>query len=276
MTAASTNKFWGEVMIEASMITTGEYIQHHLEHLTLNLKTFTLNDSGGFWTLNLDTIFVSLILGILIFGSLRYVAARMTEIPGKFQNLIEMVFEFVDNSVHDVFHHKTTFIPSIALTIFLWIFFMNAMDLLPVDFLPRLLGLVGVPYFKAVPTADPNTTFAMSLTVFALIVIFNIKVKKHRLLKEMLTFPFGPFFFPLNLIFRLIEECVKPISLSLRLFGNMFAGELIFILIAVMPWWMQWPPGAVWAIFHILIISLQAFLFMVLTIIYLSMAQEGH
>ena len=153
---------------------------------------------------------------------------------------------------------------------------MNAMDLLPVDFLPRLLGLFGVPYFKAVPTADPNATFAMSISVFLLIIIFNLKAKKHRLLKEMLTFPFGPYLFPINLAFRLVEECVKPLSLALRLFGNMFAGELIFILIAIMPWWIQWGPGAIWAIFHILVISLQAFLFMMLTIIYLSMAHEGH
>jgi F-type H+-transporting ATPase subunit a len=153
---------------------------------------------------------------------------------------------------------------------------MNAMDLLPVDFLPRIFGVVGWHNFKAVPTADPNATFAMSITVFLLVIIFNIKSKKHHLIKEMLTFPFGPYLFPINFAFRLVEECVKPLSLALRLFGNMFAGELIFILIAIMPWWMQWPPGAIWAIFHILVITLQAFLFMMLTIIYLSMANESH
>ncbi|OGT40932.1 MAG: F0F1 ATP synthase subunit A [Gammaproteobacteria bacterium RIFCSPHIGHO2_12_FULL_38_14] len=257
-------------------ITPGQYIQHHLEHLTLNLKTFTIDNSGGFWTLNLDTFAVSIILGVLVFGGLRFVAARMKLVPGGFQNVVEIVVEFVNNAVHEIFHHKTVFIPSLAFTIFLWVFFMNAMDLLPVDFLPRTLNLFGVPYFKAVPTADPNATFAMSLSVFALIIIFNLKAKKHRLLKEMLTFPFGPYLFPINFAFRLVEECVKPLSLALRLFGNMFAGELIFILIATMPWWMQWPPGAIWAIFHILIITLQAFLFMMLTIIYLSMAYEGH
>lgn len=258
------------------MITSGEYIQHHLEHLTLNLKTLTLDEGGGFWTLNLDTLFVSVTLGIIIFGALGYVAKNMREVPGKLQNLIEMVVEFVNTSVHEIFHHKTTFIPSLALTIFLWVFFMNAMDLLPVDFLPRLLGFFGVPYFKAVPTADPNATFAMSISVFLLVIIFNLRVKKHRLLKEMLTFPFGPWLFPINFAFRIIEECIKPLSLALRLFGNMFAGELIFILIAILPWYVQWPPGAIWAIFHILIITLQAFLFMMLTIIYLSMAHEGH
>lgn len=262
-------------MTEASM-NPGQYIQHHLEHLTLNLKTFTLGEGGGFWTLNLDTLIISILVGILVFGTLRFAAKRVTEIPGTLQNFAEMIIEYVDKTVHEIFHHKSTFIPSLALTIFLWIFFMNAMDLLPVDFLPRILSLIGVPYFKSVPTADPNATFAMSLSVFALIIFYNLKVKKHRLLKEMLTFPFGPYLFPINFLFRLIEECVKPLSLALRLFGNMFAGELIFILIAVMPWWMQWPPGAIWAIFHILIITLQAFLFMMLTIIYLSMAHDSH
>jgi len=258
-------------------MTSGQYIQHHLEHLTFNLKTFSFGEGGGFWTLNLDTVIISVFIGVVIFGGLRLVATRLTEIPNKLQNIVEIVFEFVNGAVHDVFHHKTTFIPSLALTIFLWVFFMNAMDLLPVDFLPRILGFFGAPYFKTVPTADPNTTFAMSLTVFALILIFNLRAKKHRLLKEMLVFPFGPYLFPVNFAFRIVEECVKPLSLALRLFGNMFAGELIFILIAaLLPWYVQWPPGAIWAIFHILIITLQAFLFMMLTIIYLSMAHDAH
>lgn len=253
----------------------GHYINHHLEHLSLNLKTFTLGN-GGFWTLNLDTLIISIIIGILVFGTLRFAANRMTEIPGKLQNTAEILVGFIDRTVHEIYHHKTTFMPSLALTLFLWIFFMNAMDLLPVDLLPNLVGFFGVPYFKSVPTADPNATFAMSLTVFFMIIFFNLKAKKHRLLKEMLTFPFGPYLFPINFLFRIIEECVKPLSLSLRLFGNMFAGELIFILIAIMPAWIQWPPGAIWAIFHILIITLQAFLFMMLTIIYLSMAHDAH
>jgi F-type H+-transporting ATPase subunit a len=259
-----------------AMLTPAQYIQHHLEHLTLNLKTFTIDGELGFWALNLDTLIVSITLAVLIMGTLRYVAVRMKEVPSGLQNFVEIIHEFVDKTVHEVFHHKTTFIPSLALSIFLWVFLMNAMDLLPVDFLPTVFGFFGAPYFKSVPTADPNVTFAMSLTVFFLIVFFNLRVKKHRLLKEMLTFPFGPYLFPVNFVFRLIEECVKPLSLSLRLFGNMFAGELIFILIAVMSWKIQWAPGAIWAIFHILIITLQAFLFMMLTIIYLSMAHEGH
>ena len=263
-------------MNQAQGITPGQYIQHHLEHLTFNLKTMSFGENGGFWTLNVDTLIISILLGIVIFGSLRFVATRMQEIPGKFQNMVEMVLDFVNNAVHETFHHKTTFIPALALTIFLWVFFMNAMDLLPVDLIPRLLGMVGVEHFKTVPTADPNATFAMSFSVFFLIVFYNLKAKKHRLFKEMLTFPFGPYLFPINFVFRLVEECVKPLSLALRLFGNMFAGELIFILIALMPWWIQWPPGAIWAVFHILVITLQAFLFMMLTIIYLSMAHDAH
>lgn len=257
-------------------INPGQYIQHHLEHLTLNLKTFSIGEGGGFWSLNLDTMIISVLLGLVIFGGLRFVATRMTEIPGKLQNMVEIVLDFVNNSVQEIFHRKTTFLPALALTIFLWVFAMNAMDLLPVDFLPTVLGYFGIKHFKSVPTADPNATFAMSFTVFFLIIFFNIKAKKHHLLKEMFTFPFGPYLFPVNFAFRIVEECVKPISLALRLFGNMFAGELIFILIAVMPWWIQWPPGAIWAIFHILVITLQAFLFMMLTIIYIGMAHDTH
>lgn len=258
------------------VITPGQYIQHHLEHLTLNLKTMTIGEGGGFWSLNLDTMIVSIILGIVVFGGLRIVATRMQEVPKGMQNISEMVLEFVGGAVHEIFHHKSTFIPSLALTIFLWIFAMNAMDLLPVDLIPRMLSPFGIEHFKAVPTADPNATFAMSITVFLLIIFFNIRAKKHHLLKEMLTFPFGKWLAPVNVAFRLVEECVKPLSLALRLFGNMFAGELIFILIAILPWWAQWPPGAIWAVFHILIITLQAFLFMMLTIIYLSMAHDAH
>ena len=263
-------------MSEMGLITPGQYIQHHLEHLTLNLKTMSIGEGGGFWSLNLDTMIMSILLGLIVFGAMRYVATHLTEIPGKLQNFVEMIISFVDKAVHEVFHHKSTFLPSLALTIFVWIFAMNAMDMLPVDLIPRFLSLFGVPYFKTVPTADPNATFAMSITVFLLIVFFNLKAKKHRLLKEMLTFPFGPYLFPVNFAFRVVEECVKPLSLALRLFGNMFAGELIFILIAIMPWWMQWPAGGIWAIFHILVITLQAFLFMMLTIIYLSMANDNH
>lgn len=259
-----------------SGITPGEYIEHHLTHLTLNLKTMSIGEGGGFWSLNLDTLIVSILLGVIVFGSLGLVARRMEEVPGLFQNIVESILEFVGKAVHEIFHHKSVFLPSLALTIFLWVFVMNFMDLLPVDLIPRLVGMAGVGHFKTVPTADPNATFALSLTVFALVIFYNLKAKKHRLLKEMLTAPFGPWLFPINFAFRIVEECVKPLSLALRLFGNMFAGELIFILIAILPWWVQWPPGAIWAIFHILVITLQAFLFMMLTVIYISMAHDAH
>lgn len=255
---------------------TEQYIEHHLEHLQLNLNTFTIGNNG-FWTLNLDTFVIGIVTAILIFGTLRYVAARMTTgVPGRLQNFVEVAIEFVQNSVNESFHGKNALLAPLALTLILWIFFMNAMDLLPVDLVPGFLSLFGVPYFKVVPTADPNMTFAMSISVFFLVLFYNVSVKKWRLGKEILVSPFGPYLFPINILFRLIEELVKPFSLALRLFGNMFAGELIFVLIAGMPWWIQWMPGSLWAIFHILIISIQAFIFMMLTIAYISMAHDTH
>ena len=153
---------------------------------------------------------------------------------------------------------------------------MNAMDLLPVDLLSRIMSLLGYHNFRSVATADLSTTFALSLSVFALIIFYNIKIKGFGLLSEVFTKPFGKWLFPINVLFRVIEELTRPVSLSLRLFGNMFAGELIFILIGLLPWYIQWTLGGVWGIFHILIILLQAFIFMMLTIVYLSMAQETH
>lgn len=252
------------------------YIEHHLEHLQLNLNTFTLGN-GGFWTLNLDTFIVGLVTALLIGGVFRYVAVGMQAgTPGHLQNFVETVIAFVDRTVHETYHGNSQLIAPLALILFLWIFLMNALDLLPVDFIPSLLQSVGVAHFKIVPTADPNMTFGMSITVFCLIIFYNFTVKGWRLGKEVLTSPFGPYLFPLNILFRLLEELVKPFSLALRLFGNMFAGELIFVLIAMLPWWSQWLPGGIWAIFHILIITIQAFIFMMLTIAYLSMAHDTH
>lgn len=254
-----------------------EYIQHHLVNLQLNLHNFTLSN-GGFWTLNLDTMIVSILFGLLFIVPFYTVARRMEAgVPGKFQNFVETMIEFVDGTVKETFHGRSPLVAPLALTIFIWVFLMNVMDLLPVDLLPRIFSLFGINHFKSVPTADLATTFALSLSVFFLIIFYNIKIKGFGLIKEMFTKPFGIWLFPVNFIFRIIEECTRPISLSLRLFGNMFAGELIFILIAAMlPWWFQWVPGGIWAIFHILIISIQAFIFMMLTIIYLSMAHESH
>ncbi|MHB1948546.1 MAG: F0F1 ATP synthase subunit A [Gammaproteobacteria bacterium] len=251
-------------------VTIGEYINHHLNHWT-----HTLSITG--WTINVDTLFIGVLTAVLIASTLGYVAFKVQAgVPGRLQNFVEMILEFVDRSVKESYHGKSKLIAPLALTIFLWVFVMNTMDLIPVDFLPRLLGYFGVPHFKSVPTADPNATFAMSITVFLLIIFYNVTVKGIHLGKEILTKPFGAFLFPLNILFRIVEECVKPLSLALRLFGNMFAGELIFILIAVMPWWAQILPGGIWAIFHVLIISIQAFIFMMLTIVYLSMAHDTH
>jgi F-type H+-transporting ATPase subunit a len=261
--------------VNAEPITSGAYIQHHLEHLTVNLMP-QIGESS-FWTFNLDTLFVSLVLALFIAVLLRFIAVRMTPgVPGKLQNMVEVVIEFVQGTVHESYHGKSQLIAPLALVVFLWIFCLNTMDLLPVDLLPSILKLFGVTHFKNVPTADPNATFAMSLSIFVLIIFYNVTIKGFALGKEILTKPFGPYLFFLNVPFRLIEEAAKPFTLALRLFGNMFAGELIFILIALLPWWVQWLPGGIWAIFHILIITIQAFIFMMLTVVYLSMAHETH
>ena len=254
-----------------------EYVQHHLNHLMLNLHTFTLGD-GGFWTINLDTMVISFTIGLLFFALFRFVAVRMTSgVPGKLQNFIEMVLEFVDKTVKESFHGTNDLIAPLALTIFVWILLMNIMDLFPVDMLPTILSFFGVHNFRSVPTADPNATFGMSIAVFALVVYYNFKIKGAGLvIKETCTKPFGIYAMPINIIFRFIEELVRPVSLSLRLFGNLFAGELIFILIALLPWELQWIPGGLWAVLHILIILVQAFVFMMLTIVYLTMAHDTH
>jgi F-type H+-transporting ATPase subunit a len=259
--------------------TTAEYVQHHLSYLSLDLHTLRLG-KGGFWTLNLDTMAVSLCVGLVFFSIFRYIAAtiKVEGSPGKLQSIIEIVIEFVDKTIRESFHAKNSLIAPLSLTIFVWIFLMNAIDLLPVDLFPTVANWLGFNYFRAVPTADPNATFGMSLAVFFLIIFYNFKIKGIiGLGKEVLTKPFGPWLFPVNLIFRVIEEATRPISLSLRLFGNLFAGELIFILIAALiPWWLQWTVGGLWAVFHILIITIQAFIFMMLTIIYLTTAHESH
>lgn len=259
----------------SSEISTSHYIQHHLEHLTYYVNG---PDVGGFWAFHLDTLGISFLLGALFCGIFYMAARRVTSgVPGKLQNFVELMVEFVDSQVRDTFHGRSALIAPLALTIFMWVFLMNFMDLLPVDLLPRLAHEADIPYLRVVPTADPNLTFAMSLSVFFLILFYSVKVKGlGGFAKELTCTPFGIWFLPVNLILKVVEEIAKPISLALRLFGNMYAGELIFILIALLPWWSQWPLGTAWAIFHILIITLQAFIFMVLTIVYLSLAHESH
>lgn len=249
-------------------LTSAAYIEHHLHYW---------QSTGG--AFNLDTLSVSIFLGVLFLSVFYFVARRAhSGVPTGMQNFVELCVEMVDKTTKDIFHVKSNLIGPLALTIFAWVFLMSFMDLLPVDLLPLALKPMGIEHFRAVPTADLNQTFALSLSVFFLLFFYGIKIKGLRgFTKEMLTHPFGPWLFPINIIFRIIEDFSKPFSLAFRLYGNLFAGELIFVLIAaLLPWWFQWLPGGIWAIFHILIITLQAFIFMILTIIYLSMAAESH
>ena len=263
---------------EGGLTTTG-YIQHHLTNLAVcsDAAKDAAGHCQGFWTFHLDTLLVSGILGLLVFGLMAKVASKASAgVPGGLQNFVEMVVGLVDQQVKDTFHGKSALVTPLAITIFVWVFVMNAMDLIPVDFLPVLLGAVGVHYFKAVPTTDPNLTFAMSITVFCIMIWMNLKVKGvGGFLHEVFSAPFGAKLAPVNLIFRVVEDIAKPISLALRLFGNMYAGEMVFILIALLGIW-QLPLALPWALFHILIITLQAFVFMMLTIVYMSMAAESH
>jgi F-type H+-transporting ATPase subunit a len=255
-------------MASGETLTTSGYITHHLTNLKVG---------SGFWTFHLDTLIVSGLLGLIVFGSLAVIASRATAgVPRGWQNFFEMVLGFVNQQVKDTYHGNHPLIAPLAMTIFIWVFVMNAMDLIPVDFLPVTASAAGVHYLKAVPTTDPNLTFAMSLTVFIIMIYMNFAVKGvGGFMHEIFTAPFGPKLAPVNLLFRLVEDIAKPISLSLRLFGNMYAGEMVFILIALLGIW-QLPLALPWALFHILIITLQAFVFMMLTIVYMSMASESH
>lgn len=255
-----------------SASTPQEYIGHHLTHLQVG---------SGFWTINVDSMIFSVALGILFLLIFRRVAKNATSgVPGKLQTAVELIIGFVDGNVRDMFHGKSKLIAPLALTIFVWVFLMNLMDLLPIDFLPYIgEHMLGLPALRVVPTADVNITLSMALGVFILVLFYSIKMKGvGGFVKELTLQPFNhPVFIPINLILEGVSLLSKPISLGLRLFGNMYAGELIFILIAgLLPWWSQWLLNVPWAIFHILIITLQAFIFMVLTVVYLSMASEEH
>ncbi|MCF6764511.1 F0F1 ATP synthase subunit A [Thiotrichales bacterium 19S3-7] len=260
-------------------LTSSGYVKHHLHAWQIHFG----DNTSAFWTIDLDTMIVSILLGVLFLGAFYLVARKATsDVPGRFQNFVEMICEWIDNTVAESYHRPRGFVTPLAITIFVWVLLMNFMDLIPVDLVPWLISRIGgIPYheayFKIVPTANPSLTFALSISVFILVIFYNLKAKGiFGLTKEMLTSPFGPWLFPLNVAFRLIDELVKPLSLSLRLFGNLFAGELIFILIALLPWWIQWSLGGLWAIFHILVIVIQAFVFMMLTVVYLAMAQDEH
>ncbi len=246
------------------------YIVHHL-------TPFSVGE--GFWTLHLDTLFFSAVLGAVFIWFFKTVAEKATvDEPGLIQNLVEMIIEFVDQQVKDSFHGESKLISPLALTIFCWVFLWNAMDLLPVDLMPGIASMMGVDYMRVVPSTDLNGTFALSISVFFLIIFYNLKIKGvFSFSKEILLHPFNTvFLIPFNILLNIVEYIAKPVSLALRLFGNLYAGELIFILIALMPWYLQPLLSFPWAVFHILIITLQAFIFMVLTIVYLSMAHEDH
>lgn len=269
-----------------------EYIKHHLHHLQWNYG------DSKFETINLDSVFFLLLAVVVFLFVFLRVARRATSgVPGKLQCAIEMVVTGIDGLVRETFHGQSKFIAPMAVTIFALVFLMNFMDMIPVDLLPWAATHAGVNYLRVVPTADLNTTIGMSLGVFLLIHWFGIKHKGMKLfVAEAFTAPFHAhgmvgkiLLAPANLLLRLIEEMVRPLSLSLRLFGNMYAGELIFILIAVMTLGaaldsamtyvmapVQFIAGFVWTAFHILVITLQAFIFMMLTIVYLSMASEKH
>ena len=273
--------------------TSANYIEHHLTNLTYGQHAdghwgfaHSAGEAAemGFWAVNVDSMLFSIGLGVLFLWSFRKAAKTATaDTPGAWQNFVEWVVEFIDESVRGSFSGKNPLVAPLALTIFIWIFMINAMDLIAVDWLPWLAGLMGIGHLKVVPSTDPNVTFGMSLTVFALVLYYSVKMKGlGGFLGELAFQPFPKWLAPVNLLLEGVTLISKPLSLSLRLFGNMYAGEMIFILIALM-YGGSIAMGALggllqlgWAIFHILIITLQAFIFMTLTIVYLDMASQEH
>jgi F-type H+-transporting ATPase subunit a len=277
----------------SEQLTSSEYIRHHLTNLT-----FGQHPDGswgiahgaeqakemGFWALNIDTLGWSFFLGLIFIWLFRKAAkSASADIPTGVQNFAEWIVEFIDTSVRGSFSAKNDVVAPLALTIFVWIFLMNFMDLIAIDFLPHLAQAIGIPYMKVVPSTDPNATFGMALSVFALVLFYSVKMKGvGGFFGELAFQPFPKWLFPVNLVLEGVGLIAKPISLALRLFGNMYAGEMIFILIAIMygaGWVMGGFAGFLqlgWAIFHILIITLQAFIFMTLTIVYLDMAHQEH
>lgn len=277
-----------------------EYIKHHLTNLVYGQHpdgSWGFAHSAaeaaemGFWKFHVDTLGWSVGLGVLFLALFGFAAKRATtEVPKGFQNFVEILVDFVDTQTKENFHGRNPMIAPMGLTIFCWVFLMNLMDLIPVDWIPALFNMFGVHYMKIVPSTDPNITLGMSFTVFFLIIFYSIKVKGiGGFAGELTLHPFSSnnmavklLLIPVNLFLETVNLLAKPISLGLRLFGNMYAGEMIFILIALM-----FNAGVImalfggvlqlgWAIFHILVITLQAFLFMVLTIVYLSTAHEDH
>ena len=276
--------------------TTSGYIEHHLQNLQLcssdegwvwNVKEAC---SGNFWAFNVDSMFFTVLLGFTFCFLFRRAAVKMSiSKPGKFQTAIELILEMVNTSVKETFHGDSKLIAPLALTIFVWVFLMNLMDLIPVDWLPYVAeNYLHIPYLKIVPSTDPNITFGMSISVFLLILFYSFKNKGVGgfIVGELMMNPLNPkdlgvpkILWPLvcsfNFILEIVALLAKPLSLSLRLFGNMYAGELLFILIALIGYW-QLPLHFGWAVFHVLVVTLQAYIFMMLTIVYLSQAHEAH
>jgi F-type H+-transporting ATPase subunit a len=270
--------------------TSGEYIQHHLTNLTygrLPDGSFGVAHSAeeaasmGFWSINLDSLGWAVLMA-LVFCGLFYGAARKATagVPGGLQNFVEIVVEFIEDTVSSIFNHKNDLIAPMALTIFVWVWLMNFMDLIPVDWIPMLASAMGIHYMKVVPTTDPNVTLGMALTVFVMILYYSIKCKGlGGFFGELAFHPFPKVLAPFNLFLEGVTLLAKPLSLGLRLFGNMYAGEMIFVLLVLMYGGivtgivggiLQWG----WAMFHILIITLQAFIFSVLTVVYLAQAHD--
>lgn len=255
-------------------ISQSEYIKHHL----VNWK-WQIIEGSSFWAVNLDTMFWSITLGVL-FLIVFYRQAKKLSLgqPTKLQAFVEVVYDFVDSQVFETMKKKNKFVTALALTIFVWVFLMNMMDLVPVDLIPMFANSIGIGHMRVVPTTDVNLTLGISVSVFIMLIYFGFRSKGAKgMAKEFLLHPFdSPWLVPVNLVLKTVEEFAKPISLALRLFGNLYAGELIFMLIALLPWNWQWVLGGPWAIFHILVVLLQAFIFMMLTIVYLNMATSDH
>ncbi|CAG9934417.1 F0F1 ATP synthase subunit A [Candidatus Nitrotoga arctica] len=280
-------------------LTTSAYIKHHLQNLTCSIQEghFHCAHSAeeakamGFWAFNMDTILVSLVLGLTFLFLFSRVAKNISaDAPSGMQNFVEWVVEFIDSSVRGSFSGRNALVAPLALSIFAWIFLMNLMDLVPIDYVSLITQPMGIGHFKLVPTTDPNATIGMAIGVFLLVLFFSIKVKGlGGFVGELTLQPFGKFGLPVNLFLEGVNLIAKPVSLALRLFGNMYAGEMIFILIALMgASWVSFSFSSTllfssqiilslgWAIFHILIVTLQAFIFMTLTIVYLDMAHQEH
>ena len=269
-------------MAAGKELTPSEYIQHHLTFFEKPIG------DGGFWTINVDSVVTAVLLGVIGFGFIWWIVRGATAgVPNKRQAFVEILIEFIDDQVKGIFHHgdRNKFVAPAAFTVFVWVVLMNAMDFLPADLVALGTHHVSEHGFRYVPTADVNTTFALALSVWLLMIGFAIKAKGvGGFIHELFCAPFGsnPLLWPANFLFNCVEYLSKPLSHSLRLFGNMYAGEILFLLLwmlaaAGIGWaGLAFVLGLGWAIFHILIVALQAYIFMMLTIVYMAMAHEHH